>query len=168
MIGKVSRSVAADALDILDSDCSPYASCWTDDRSLVVVAVGESRVCPNLVVPMLPKDPVVAVRDMVQVAEEASCRAKNSVEGGEAGVGETSWDSSVDAVKQSEEGAPECRERGNPSPELLKRVFGLVGNLSALQDHEHRSGSLLMALRLTLPLYSPLVSADCRMQCRHC
>jgi hypothetical protein len=168
VIGKVSRSAAADALDILDSDCSPYASCWTDGRSLVAVAVEESRVCPSLVVPMLPKDSVVAVRDMVQVAEEASCRAKNSVEGGEAGVVKTSWDSSADAVKQSEEGGPEYRERGNPSPGPLKRVFGLVGTLFALQDHDHRSGSLLMALRLILPLYSPLASADCRMQCCHC
>lgn len=116
---------------------------------------------------MLPKDPVVAVRDMVQVVEEASCRGTNSVEGVEVGVVKTLWDSSVDAAKRSEEGGPEYREHGNPSPEPLKRVSALVGNLFALQEHDHRSGSLVVALRLIPPLYSPLASADCRMQCCH-
>lgn len=103
---------------------------------------------------------------MVQEVEEASCRG-NSVGDVEVAVVETSEDSAVWGVKQSEEG-PEYTGLENPSPEPLKRAFVPVGILFALLDPVHRSGNQLVARRLTLPLYLPLVSADCHMQSCHC
>lgn len=76
---------------------------------------------------------------MVQEVEEASCRG-NSVGDVEVAVVETSEDSAVWGVKQSEEG-PEYTGLENPSPEPLKRAFVPVGILFALLDPVHRSGN---------------------------